>query len=158
MGSVTIAIACGGGTQSAPATPAPQPVAPAAKPQAVAAAPAAPAPVVSGPSTLDGVYSTEQADRGKDVYMGTCRSCHTAAFFTGPNFENHWKGKALSDLYTYVATKMPGNDPGSLSSDAVADVLAFMLQVNKLPAGANEIYPEADSLKRFRIAISSTSK
>ena len=115
---------------------------------------AAPAPVMSGPSTLDSVYSSEQASRGKDVYMGTCRSCHAAGFFTGPGFENHWKGKALSDLYTYVLTKMPGNDPGSLSPDAAADVLAYMLQLNRMPAGANELYPEADSLRRFRIATS----
>lgn len=93
-----------------------------------------------------------QANRGKDVYMGTCRSCHAAAFFTGPGFQSHWNGKQLSDLYTYVLTKMPDNDPGSLAPDATADVLAYMLQLNQMPAGANELYPEADSLKKFRIA------
>ena len=86
--------------------------------------------------------------------MGTCRSCHTAAFFTGVNFETHWKGKHLSDLYTYVLTKMPGNDPGSLAPDAAADVLAYVLQLNRMPPGTNELWPEADSLKKFRIDVS----
>lgn len=86
--------------------------------------------------------------------MGSCRSCHTPAFFTGVNFESHWKGKHLSELYTYVLTKMPGNDPGSLAPDAAADVLAYVLQLNRMPPGTNELWPDADSLKKFRIDVS----
>jgi mono/diheme cytochrome c family protein len=142
--------ACGGGqTQTAAPSPAPTPTATASP----AAPPVAAVPEITGPSTLDSVYSTEQAQRGKDVYFGTCRSCHAPGFFTSASFSTHWKGKPLSQLYTYVAQKMPGNDPGSLGPEAVADVLAYMLQLNLLPAGQNEIWPDADSLKKFTIAI-----
>lgn len=143
-----VAVACSSGQASQPASQpatAPRPSAAVAPVQKVAAVPA-------GPSTLDSVYTSEQAQRGKDVYFGSCRSCHTAAFFTTPSFETHWKGKQLSDLYSYVLTKMPDNDPGSLSPDATADVIAYVLQLNRMPAGVNELWPEADSLKKYVIA------
>lgn len=153
FGVTAVALACssGGGTgspQQTPPTPQPTPAA------AAPTAPTAPAPaavVAAGPSTLDSVYTADQAARGKDVYFGTCRSCHAVGFFTTPSFETHWKGKHLSDLYNYVLTRMPGNDPGSLSPEATADVLAYVLQLNRMPAGANELWPDADSLKKYRI-------
>jgi mono/diheme cytochrome c family protein len=149
----SVSLGCGG----AKTTPAP-----AATPVPVAPAAGTPTPntstvateVAVGPSTLDSVYTTDQAARGKDVYLGSCRSCHTPASHTGATFEKRWKGKHLSDLYTYVATRMPGNDPGSLSPDAVADVVAYLLQLNAMPPGPQEIYPEADSLRKFRIDVS----
>ncbi|HXT16409.1 MAG TPA: c-type cytochrome [Gemmatimonadaceae bacterium] len=152
LGACTFGLGCGG-SAAKPAVPAPAASA-AATAASAATSSTATAVVATGPSTLDSVYSADQASRGKDVYMGTCRSCHTAAFFTGVNFETHWKGKHLSELYTYVLTKMPGNDPGSLSPDATADVLAYVLQLNRMPPGTNELWPEADSLKKFRIDVS----
>jgi mono/diheme cytochrome c family protein len=108
-------------------------------------------PRVAGPSTLNGVYTTEQAVRGKDVYAGNCRSCHTPASHTGEMFATWWQGKHLSDLFTFVSTQMPKNDPGSLSADEAADVVAYLLQINGMPPGKTELYPDADSLKRFQI-------
>lgn len=149
-GIIAFALACSSGTGSPQQTPpTPQPT---AVPTPAPATPAPVAVVAAGPSTLDSVYTTDQASRGKDVYFGTCRSCHAVGFFTTPSFETHWKGKHLSDLYNYVLTKMPGNDPGSLSPEATADVLAYVLQLNRMPAGGNELWPDADSLKKYVIA------
>lgn len=106
---------------------------------------------VAGPSTLSGVYTEEQAARGKDVYAGNCRSCHTPISHTGSMFETWWRGKQLSDLFTFVRTQMPKNDPGSLSPEDAADVVAYLLQMNAMPPGRTELSPDADSLKKFRI-------
>lgn len=115
-----------------------------------------------GPSTLSGVYTTEQAARGKDVYAGNCRSCHTPMSHTGEMFATWWRGKQLSDLFTFVSTQMPKNDPGSLSAGDAADVVAYLLQMNAMPPGKTEIYPDADSLRKYRIQTrsqdSSTAK
>lgn len=106
------------------------------------------------PSTLDGVYTAEQAKRGKDVYFGSCRSCHMGiAAQTSETFAQWWKGKQLSDLYTFVLTRMPKNDPGNMDPGDVADVVAYLLQLNQMPVGPNEIYPDADSLKQYRIEL-----
>lgn len=121
--------------------------APAAQSQARSAKPAAP-PLAS---TMVGVYTNEQASRGKDVYAGSCRSCHSPASHTGATFNEWWRGKRLSDLYGYVATNMPKNDPGSLSAEDAADVVAFLLKMNKMPVGRGELPPDLDSLKHFRI-------
>jgi mono/diheme cytochrome c family protein len=114
------------------------------------------------PSTLDGVYTDAQARRGKDVYFGSCRSCHSAESHTGATFAQWWKGKQLSDLYVFIATKMPKNDPGSLAPEDAADVVAYLLKMNVMPVGKRELYPDPDSLAKYRIDVKpsggSTSK
>ena len=104
-----------------------------------------------GPSTLSGVYTDEQASRGKDVYAGACRSCHTPASHTGATFTRWWRGKQLSDLFGFIANNMPKNDPGSLAPEDAADVTAYLLKMNAMPAGRAELPPDIDSLKKFRI-------
>jgi mono/diheme cytochrome c family protein len=137
-GLVVASLGCGGASKASP-PPAPAP-APAA-PVEAAATPAA-APAASG----SGVFTLAQAARGRDVYAGTCKSCHTPADQAGSSFNQLWRGRPLSQLYTYVATKMPQNDPGSLSPNDAADVVSYLLFINKLPVGATELPPDADSL------------
>ena len=109
------------------------------------------------PSTLMGVYTNEQAGRGKDVYAGSCKACHTAASHTGATFAKWWRGKQLSDLYLFISTRMPKNDPGSLPAEDVADVIAYLLKMNAMPVGKEELVPDADSLKKFRIELKKPS-
>ncbi|HEV8448524.1 MAG TPA: c-type cytochrome [Gemmatimonadaceae bacterium] len=109
------------------------------------------ADTAKGPSTLDGLYTDEQASRGKDVYFNSCRSCHTPASHTGATFNQWWRGKHLSDLFAFVSTRMPKNDPGSLAPEDVADVMAYLLKMNAMPVGPNELPADVDSLKKYRI-------
>jgi mono/diheme cytochrome c family protein len=132
-----------------------------AKPPASAKVTAATMP--TGPSTLTGVYTNEQAGRGKNVYASSCRSCHSPQSHTGKVFNDWWRNHPLSDLFTFVATRMPKNDPGSLAPEDVADVVAYLLKMNAMPTGKDELYPDPDSLRKFRIetkrsAGSSTAK
>jgi hypothetical protein len=104
-------------------------------------------------STLTGVYTNEQAARGRNFYLGMCKSCHAPESHTGATFSKYWKGKKLSDLFMYISTQMPKNDPGSLDPGDIADVMAYILRMNAEPTGKDEIYPDADSLKKFRIDV-----
>lgn len=104
-------------------------------------------------STLSGVYTNEQAGRGKEVYAVSCKSCHSASTHTGATFAKWWKGKQLSELFNYIATRMPKNDPGTLAIEDVADVTAYLLKMNALPVGPGELPPDTDSLKKFRIEL-----
>jgi S-disulfanyl-L-cysteine oxidoreductase SoxD len=102
-------------------------------------------------TTRGGVFSVEQASRGADVYAGYCKSCHTAETHTGANFRTHWRGKLLSDLFVYIRDRMPKNDPGSLSAEEYADVLAYVLKMNRMPAGKSDLQPDSTQLSRIRI-------
>src|SRR4051812_23675903 len=76
-------------------------------------------------TTLSGVYTLEQAKRGKTVYASLCKSCHAAATHTGTAFAK-WRGKTLADLYDFMSVKMPKNEPGSLSEDQYTDVMTYI--------------------------------
>ena len=102
-------------------------------------------------TTKAGVYSREQADRGRDVYLAMCKNCHTPEFYLTPAFNTKWSGKALSELYSYIREQMPKNEPGSLTAEEYADVLAYVLRLNKQPAGPDELPPDANGMKSIRI-------
>jgi mono/diheme cytochrome c family protein len=118
---------------------------------------APPAPAPTGPTTLSGIYTDEQSARGRDVYLGSCKSCHAPESHTGATFAKWWRGKRLSDLFGFISTRMPKNDPGSLAPDDVADVMAYLLKMNQMPVGSAELPADADSLKKFRIETKPTA-
>jgi Cytochrome C oxidase, cbb3-type, subunit III len=102
-------------------------------------------------STQAGVYNAAQAMRGQDLYAGMCKSCHTAASHTGVAFRKSWDGRSLSELFGYISTKMPKNEPGSLAPEEYADVLAYLLKLNAMPEGAVELPPDTTVLGSIRI-------
>ena len=105
-------------------------------------------------STLDTLFTMDQAKRGKDVYAGFCNSCHATSSHTGPNFQQNWIGKTLADLFTYLSEKMPENNPGSLSTDQNRDVLAYIMQLNAWPSGSVELPGDPAVLKGVKIEAS----
>jgi mono/diheme cytochrome c family protein len=102
-------------------------------------------------STSSGVYTAEQAARGRDTYAMQCKSCHTPASHTGTVFATWWDQKRLSDLYQFVATRMPKNEPGSLQPDEYADVVAYLLKLNEMPSGSEALPTDSVALKKIRI-------
>lgn len=90
-------------------------------------------------STSAGVYTAEQAAGGKEVFVAQCTGCHTSASHTGPAFAQKWMGRPLSELFGYVAERMPKATPGSLSEDEYVLVIAYVLKINGMPAGKTEL-------------------
>jgi len=111
-------------------------------------------------STRDGVYSEAQAGRGQASYKAACASCHGEALegggaayppLAGEDFFNNWAGANLNDLFDRIQTTMPGDRPGKLSRAENADILAYILKVNKMPAGAKDLPTDAEALKKIKI-------
>ena len=99
-------------------------------------------------STLGGAYTKEQADRGKLIYGTTCVSCHAGmGNHTGPVFRTRWGGFPLMELFGYISNNMPKNDPGALSPDEYVAVMAYLLQLNGMPAGNRPLAVDTTSLK-----------
>ena len=105
-------------------------------------------------STGQGVYSREQWLRGRDVYAGMCAGCHPAVTHVGPQFTTSWAGKKLSQLFGFLRERMPKNDPGGLSEQEYVDVMSYMLRLNGMPAGDDEL--PADSVALTKISIDSS--
>ena len=104
-------------------------------------------------TTASGVYTFEQSNRGKDIYAGNCRGCHTPESHTGPVFNAIWNGRTLADLFTFVRERMPKNDPGALSPQEYVDVVAYMLRMNKLPMGETELPADSIVIAKVRIQL-----
>ena len=99
-------------------------------------------------SVLDGVYTAAQAGRGHAAYEARCVQCHEGLEADGPGlmdkaFLDRWREDTLAPLFTFVTTTMPGNAPGSLDPKVYADIVAYLLEANGLPAGTRELSPDA---------------
>jgi mono/diheme cytochrome c family protein len=84
----------------------------------------------------DGVYTAAQADRGQAAFRETCESCHAPRYFTG-GFLRNWH--SVGELFDFTVSNMPEDAPGSLSAQRYADVMAYVLKLNNLPAGDKEL-------------------
>jgi mono/diheme cytochrome c family protein len=73
----------------------------------------------------------------------------------GPKFLRKWNGRTLVSLFDYVRTTMPANNPGYLSDAEVADIVAYMLSVSGMPAGADALEPDPKSLAAVLIVSQS---
>src|SRR5439155_26023027 len=121
------------------------------------------APIVilraEGKTVKDGVYSAEQAKRGEQLYTSKCAECHGenlrgieyAPALGGSEFLRVWNERPLSDLMEKIQGSMPQTTPGSLKGNEVADIIGYMLQYSKFPAGQTELSSSADALKDITI-------
>ena len=106
-------------------------------------------------SVWDGVYTEAQATRGAALFDRECAGCHgaegaggsMAPALVGATFSSNYDGQMLGDLFERNRTTMPVGKEGALSGQQVADITAYMLQVNKFPAGATELPPQSLPLK-----------
>lgn len=101
-----------------------------------------------------GVYTEEQAARGKDIFGSICSSCHNIASQSGAPFAKRWNGVLVSELYGVMTDTMPKDDPGMLSPQERADVIAYLLKINDLAAGATELPTDPEQLKKIVIDLS----
>lgn len=112
-----------------------------------------------GASLAAGVYTEEQSKRGMELYKAQCASCHgddlkgneIIPALTGDTFTGNWKGKSVGDLFEKINMTMPALDPGSLTPDQTADLIAHILSVAKYPAGKTALATSMDALNQIKI-------
>ena len=103
------------------------------------------------PRTLnEGVYTEEQAEAGEELYAENCLTCHDKKYFR-PVLEA-WDGQPLSILYTVMSTSMPESNPGALPRKDYVDILAYILSLNRYPAGDVELDYSEDVLEGIVIS------
>jgi S-disulfanyl-L-cysteine oxidoreductase SoxD len=110
-------------------------------------------------SVWDGVYTSEQAQRGAALYANNCASCHGSALgggesappLTGGEFSSNWNGLTVGDLFERIRISMPADRPGKLTREQDADILAYMLSVSEFPPGKVDLERQTEALKHIRI-------
>ena len=122
---------------------------------------AAPQSAQLGGSVWSGVFSAQQASRGKSSYDGVCARCHGAQLagggadggptLTGGTFLSHWSNETLASLYVKIRDTMPRNTPGTISEDVKVEILAYLLQQNGFPVGTSELKADLPALDELRV-------
>ncbi len=111
-------------------------------------------------SIWDGVYTEQQAERGRIQYDAKCAECHgddlegdvvEAPALCGGEFLWKFNGATLDHVFRRVHRDMPLTRAGTLSKEASADIVAYMLKASDLPAGKSELPHEESLLKQIRI-------
>jgi hypothetical protein len=125
------------------------------------AADAAPqeAPKAGARTVWDGVYTADQAERGRVLYTRSCEGCHaadlrgngTAPSLVEGDFAFQWGDSSVGELYEQIRKLMPSDRPNSLPPQSYCDIVAFIFQSNKFPAGQAELAPELATLEQIRI-------
>ena len=107
----------------------------------------------------DGIYSADQAHRGEDLYKKQCTACHGEALdgagpyppLAGDDFLTKYAGQPAINLYNMIQKLMPATAPGSLTRPQAADLLAYILSFNKLPAGKTDFPNDESSLTKLTL-------
>jgi mono/diheme cytochrome c family protein len=110
-------------------------------------------------SVWDGVFTAEQAKRGQARYNTQCASCHgdtlaggeSAPPLAGGEFLSTWNGLTVGELFDRTRSTMPQNRPGSLSREANAEILAYLLGVNQFPPGKVELPQSSEALREIML-------
>jgi mono/diheme cytochrome c family protein len=106
-----------------------------------------------------GVYTEEQAKRGEAVSNKMCVSCHgpdlsggeAGPSLVGLEFLGNWNALSLADFFDRVHATMPADSPGSMTPQQTTDVTAYVLKLNKFPAGQAELSTDVAALKKIMI-------
>jgi mono/diheme cytochrome c family protein len=110
----------------------------------------------------DSVYTAAQASHGDSLYKATCVKCHGATLgggdegspLVGSAFLGNWRDLTLDQLFDKIRTSMPPDNPKSIATRDVADLVAYLLAQNQFPAGAKVLTDSLDQLKDVKITTS----
>jgi mono/diheme cytochrome c family protein len=105
------------------------------------------------PQDTIAVYTEAQAARGKEVFTAVCAECHEVEDLTNDDFRQNWDGTTLYELFDNIRTTMPDENPGTLPPQQYVDVTAYLLQLNKLPAGEVEFTGDSASASAVRLPL-----
>jgi len=121
---------------------------------------ALPSPSQAEQSTMDGVFTPEQAGRGRELVIKIgCSDCHNSDLgggleetpsLVGNEFIAIWKDLYLKDLDSQL-TSMPGDGSYKLNAQERVDIMAFLLGINGAPVGQNELKPDPAVLAKIKL-------
>ena len=112
----------------------------------------------------DGVFTSAQAARGKAPFERSCARCHNVELagsqrgpaLKGNVFWSKYDNENLSSLFMFIRDNMPQDGPSLLSDEIKADVLAYIMSMNGMPSGNDELKADLRALDEIKIAKKTT--
>jgi mono/diheme cytochrome c family protein len=105
------------------------------------------------------VYTEEQSTRGEAVSTKSCAVCHgeqlkgdLAPPLQGDDFRKGWSDKTAGALFDKIITTMPANEPGTITEQQSADLVAYILKLNNFPAGQEPLPKDVAALNAIPLA------
>ena len=85
-----------------------------------------------------GGHTAEQATQGKAAYEANCASCHGSDLMGAPplageGFIGGWRTRSDARHVQPHSHSMPADNPGGLSENNYANIVAYILQYTALP-------------------------
>lgn len=104
-------------------------------------------------------FSQAQVTEGESAYQESCAGCHGADLqgsfeapqLAGSNFQNYWGGRPVLEIFDYVSTAMPLGDPGGLSEDTYAAILAYVFAENGFESTGDPLSTDTSTLEGLTI-------
>jgi mono/diheme cytochrome c family protein len=100
----------------------------------------------AGAATPPAIYTAAQAAAGGTVFSQNCAMCHGANMqgeagpaLLGQSFAAAGSNYTVGAIFSEVAEQMPAGNPGSLTHDQYASVMAYILNKNGYPAGSTAL-------------------
>ncbi len=96
----------------------------------------------------DGIYTAEQAERGRNTYLVNCSRCHSEDFsglrqtMVGEKFMEGWSEDSVYSLFHRIQSTMPPGRAGTIEDQDYIDIVAFFFQQNEFPTGEGELVRE----------------
>lgn len=93
-------------------------------------------------------FTSSQMTKGEKQFAQSCAPCHgdnleggAGPALTGPTFETLSKkvGANVGDIFTYMTTNMPLNEPASLSHDQYVSIISYILSKNGYRPGSKAL-------------------
>ena len=98
-------------------------------------------------------FLASQAEHGHQLYDNNCGLCHQPGQLVGPGFVEQWNDRRIGDFYQLVRSSMPVDNPGSMKDDEYLAIIAYLLQANHAPAGADSVKADTAFMRNHKIAV-----
>ena len=111
------------------------------------------------PTIWSGVYTTDEADRGKQTAANLCGRCHgpelkgtdTAPGLTGARFFDRWNNLMLLDVIAWIQSAMPGDHGFFVTAKQSREIVGYMLRESGAPSGRAPISDDINVLNQILV-------
>jgi len=121
-------------------------------------------PAAGQKKVWDGVFTAAQAARGKAPFERSCARCHNVELagsqrgpaLKGNVFWSKYDNDNLGTLFMLVRDTMPQDGPSLVTDEIKADILSYILSMNGMPSGNDELKADIRALEDIKIAKKTT--